>query len=327
MNVATRLGMTGLAAALTLGATGCTSMQARQAGAAAVGGTVRTAAATTDLGTRATSVSASSATASQPPCGTVRKVPRWRHVIWIVLENHGSTTALNPTAAPYLSTLAKSCAVATNVRAAAHPSLPNYLAMTSGRTHGVTDDGGPRQHRVGGASIFSQLGKGRWRLLAESMPHNCTRTNTGAYAVRHNPATYYTNIRRQCTRQDRPLRSTAALSSRFTLIVPNQRNNAHDRGVESADRWLSRRLPRILSSRQYRAGRTAVFITYDEAEESGPNRVATVVIAPSAVPGTLSARRLTHYSLLRATQTMLGLPGIGGSRRAPTYPRAFGLHS
>ncbi len=309
------LGKAGLAIALTLCATGCSLTQAHSTDVPVA-----------SLGTRTASVSASTASSNPGPCGTARKVPRWQHVVWIVLENHGSTTALDPRTAPYLSTLAKSCAVATNVRATAHPSLPNYLAMTSGRTHGITDDRDPRHHRLGGSSIFSQLGKGGWRVLAESMPRNCARTDSGAYAVRHNPATYYTNLGRQCTRQDRPLRSATTLSARFTMIVPNQRNNAHDRGVESADQWLSHRLPGILASRQYRAGRTAVFVTYDENEGTRPNRVTSVVIAPTAVAGTVSTRRLTHYSLLRATQRMFGLPGIGKSRRAPLYPRAFGLH-
>lgn len=322
VNVAARLGMAGLAAGLTVCAIGCTPTQASQVAAAT--GTVRAAAVTASVGATVRAAPTPAST-SQRPCGTARKAPRWRHVIWIVLENHGSSTALDPRAAPYLSAVAKACAVATNVRAAAHPSLPNYLAMTSGRTHGVRDDGDPSAHRVAGPSIFSQLGKGRWRVLAESMPRNCTRTNTGAYVVRHNPATYYANLRRQCSRQDRPLHSIRSLSAPFTMIVPNQRNNAHDHGVEAADRWLSRRLPSIITSQQYRAGRTAVFVTYDEAEGTGPNRVATVAISPSAVPGTVSARRLTHYSLLRATQTMLGLRGIGNSRQAQLYPRAFGL--
>ena len=41
--------------------------------------------------------------------------------------------------------------------AVTHPSLPNYLALTAGTTFGIEDDSGPSAHRLGGASIFSQV--------------------------------------------------------------------------------------------------------------------------------------------------------------------------
>ena len=37
-----------------------------------------------------------------------------------------------------------------------HPSLPNYLAIASGSTHGVTDDGDPSAHQLRGRTVFDQ---------------------------------------------------------------------------------------------------------------------------------------------------------------------------
>jgi len=76
--------------------------------------------------------------------------------------------------------------------------------MTSGSTQGITDDMGPSAHPLRAPNIFSQL-QGNWRALQESMPSRCARRDSGLYAVRHNPAVYYTNISRQCASRDIPL--------------------------------------------------------------------------------------------------------------------------
>src|SRR5213079_1440463 len=107
---------------------------------------------------------------------------------------------IGSSAAPYLNKLASQCGLATAYKAISHPSLPNYIAMTSGSTQGITDDSGPSAHPLDVPSIFSQLGSD-WRALEESMPSNCSLKNSGQYAVRHNPAAYYTNIRTACQTQ------------------------------------------------------------------------------------------------------------------------------
>ena len=106
-------------------------------------------------------------------CGARAGRPvRPRRVVWIVMENQAYSSVIGSRSAPYLNRLAAACGVATNFTAEAHPSLPNYLAMTSGSTQGVTDDNDPGSHRIGGPSIFSQLGT-RWQALEESMPRAC----------------------------------------------------------------------------------------------------------------------------------------------------------
>ena len=51
----------------------------------------------------------------------------------------------------------------------------------------------------------------------------------------------------------------------------------------TGDAWLRRWLPVLLASSAYRAGKTAIFITFDEG--GGGNRVATIAIAPSVRRG------------------------------------------
>ena len=257
---------------------------------------------------------------SSRPCGTARRPPAWQHVVWVVMENTGYQGIVRAAAAPYLNQLARSCGVATRFFAEAHPSLPNYIAMTSGSTHGITDDADPSAHRLSSPSIFSQLG-GDWRALQESMPGNCATKSSGLYAVKHNPAAYYTNV--ACAAQSVPLTDPPDLSARFTFVTPNLCHDMHDCSVAKGDAWLGGWLPKVLNSREYRAGKTAVFVTWDE--DSSPNHIATLVIAPSTPRGTTSAAKFNHYSMLRTTEEMLGLPLLGGASTAASMRSAFHL--
>jgi hypothetical protein len=263
---------------------------------------------------------ASGRPSSATPCGTARRAPAWQHVVWVVMENTGYSGIAGAPAAPYLNKLAGKCGLATQFFAETHPSLPNYIAMTSGSPQGISDDADPSAHRLSGPSIFSQLGRD-WRSLQESMPGNCAAKTSGLYAVKHNPAAYYTNL--DCAAQDVPLGDPPDLSARFTFVTPNLCNDMHDCSVAKGDAWMAGWLPKVLDSAEYRAGRTAVFITWDE--DSGPNQVATLVIAPSTPRGTTSARTFNHYSMLRTTEELLGLPPLGGASTAASMRSAFHL--
>jgi hypothetical protein len=171
--------------------------------------------------------------------------------------------------------------------------------------------------------------------LQESMPSNCSLGNSGLYAVRHNPAAYYANIRSQCATQDVPLGSTLDLSARFTFITPNVCNDMHScpgasdsaAQIANGDRWLSTWMPKILDSREYRSGSTVVFLTWDEDDYSSANKqhIATLVVAPSTPVGTAVGDRFDHYSMLRTTEELLGLDTLGKASSAPSMRAAFHL--
>jgi len=237
------------------------------------------------------------------------------------MENKAWSSILGAPDAPYVNALAGQCGAATDFFGEAHPSVPNYVAMTSGDTQGVTQDSVPT---LDAPSIFSQLGAD-WRVLAESMPANCSRAEMSPYTPRHNPGTYYTSIAAACSGQDVPLADPLDLSARFTFIVPNECSNTHSCPVASGDAFLSQLIPTIVDTPQYRAGTTAVFLTWDEADGGVNNQIATIVVAPSVRPGAQVADPLNHYSMLRATEEMLGLPLLGNAATAPDLRPAFGL--
>lgn len=273
---------------------------------------------------------AARADAAAGPCGTTAAPPKtYQHVVWIWMENHSFSSVIGP--APYLTSLAENCGLSTNYHALGHPSLPNYLAATSGK---LTDaqDCQPTDCPVSGASLFQQVtdSGGTWRSYQESMPTNCALTDSGPYIAHHNPAAYYTDLRGACPADDVPLGTLdqgafqkdidAGTLPTFAFVTPNECNDMHSScngsdAVHQGDSWLSSWMTKLTTSPAYLQGDTAVFITFDEADgdTGNTNQVATVVVAPSVAPGITIDKEFNHFSLLRATDYMLGLPPLGSA--------------
>ena len=278
-------------------------------------------------------------------CGRVAAPPTYRHVVWIWMENHSYGDIIgNKAQAPYLNALASECGLATNYHNISHPSLPNYLAATSGRDR----DGLPvlswldcSPSAVCDTSAASIFGQGEtWKAYQESMPSNCARSNSGEYAVRHDPPPYYEKLS-GCASHDVPYAKlvtdlAANAMPAFSFITPNLIHDMHDGTIAQGDAWLASHLPAILTSAAYRAGNTAIFITWDEGSGGHPAEncaetsdtschIATIVVSPSTRAGSISGILFNHYSLLGTTEQLLGLPRLGQASSYPTMTAAFHL--
>jgi phospholipase C len=319
------------AAGITVaGAVACTSHAAPTAATA----TPRAA------GTTTAPTAAAAAGRAAGPCGTTTTAPTYRHVIWIWFENHD---IMGSSSAPYFNSIASKCGVATNYHNVTHPSLPNYVAATSGiaSLEPFYSDCSPSNECSSSApSIFGQ-GE-TWKAYEESMSSNCNPSNSGDYAVRHNPPAYYPALT-TCSANDVPYPQLATdLASNalpaFSFITPNLIDDMHDGTIAQGNAWLSSNLPTILASPEYTSGSTAVFVTFDEGNDDGQTgencvantsdsscHVLTIVISPSTAAGSTSATMFSHYSLLATTEQLLGLPALGRAASAATMTAAFNL--
>ena len=68
----------------------------------------------------------------------------------------------------------------------------------------------------------------------------------------------------------------------------------------------------------------AVVIVFDENAGASGNQVYCVVISPFTTAGTQSGTNFTHYSLLRTTEEILGLPLLGNAATATSMRADFG---
>ena len=289
--------------------------------------------------------------ASRPQriCGTRHASPPrvYKHVVWIWLENKSYGQVVGNSSAPYINhALVSGCGLATNYHNITHPSLPNYVAATSGLGYTslgrFASDCEPRDScRSRARSIFTQVPS--WRAYEQSMPHDCAKSSFGNYAVKHNPPPYYTDLK-GCATKDVPYTRfeddlKANTLPAFSFITPNLCNDTHSCPLGTGDKWLGEQMPMLFRSRAYKSGDTAVFITFDEGDDAlGSSnhcasnttdagcRVATIVISPYTRPGSRSGALFNHYSLLRTTEQLLGIHQfLGEASHASSMRKAFGL--
>lgn len=241
------------------------------------------------------------------------------------MENHTVGQVIGSAGAPYETALAHDCGRAARYATVGRPSLPNYIGATSGDVHRITDDAPPRAHPLVSDNLFRQVRTASLseQSYEESMARHCEAGDNTGYIPSHNPEAYYVggSDRAACVANDVSLgtvhhgRFHDALRfdrlPAFSFVTPNICSDTHNCPVEAGDQWLAQWLRAILSSRAYRSGTTAVFLVWDE-----PTPMPLLVIAPSVSPGTVARVPLDHYSLLRATEEMLGLPLLGRAATA-----------
>jgi phospholipase C len=222
----------------------------------------------------------------------------------IVMENHSYGRALM---GAYTASLAKKYSVATDYHAVGSPSLPNYLALTSGNTWGIFDDG---YHRLPAGGIGAQLTSAGilWRAYMEGMTNGCF-SNTYPYALKHNPFAYYGG---SCPNQVVNFSHFAAdmrtLVPQFVWVTPGLCHDGHDCSTATADQWLSQTVPLILATDAWKS-HGLLLITWDEGD-GGDNHVLTLAIQPNPLERS-SSHAYNHYSLLATVEDRLGLGRLG----------------
>ena len=235
--------------------------------------------------------------------------PSASHVFVIVMENRSYDQVVG---SGYVAQLAAKYGVATDYHGVSHPSLPNYLAMTSGSTWGIADDG---FHALPAGGLGTQLTSAglEWRAYMEGMTNGCFRSPY-PYALKHNPFAYYGS---NCPSQVVPFAQFAKDMSgsvpQFVWITPDLCHDGHDCSNKVADNWLAQTVPTILGSSAWQDG-GVLLITWDEGEDSA-NSVLTLVIRPDPVLRR-SAKPYDHYSLLATIEDQLLLPRLGLAAQA-----------
>ncbi len=245
------------------------------------------------------------------------------------MENHEYGSIIGNASAPYLNSLASKYELLTNFYATTHPSEPNYIALVAGSTLRVTTDG---TYNLVAPSLFSQLGTAgkTWRAYEQDYPGACFTGSSasggidgpgvaGMYARKHDPAISFTSVSAhpaQCA-NIQPLSQFDAGVTAFSFITPNLVNDMHDGSVTQGDAFLREFVPLIIGHPVF--GSSVLFITFDEGSSGagthgdGGGHVATLVIAPGIQPGSRYTTYADHYSLLRTTQDLLGLPCLAAS--------------
>jgi hypothetical protein len=240
-------------------------------------------------------------------------------------ENH-DFGAVFPDGMPYLWHLARRYGYAADWSDVGHPSLPNYLAVFGGSSFNQPPDCSPGPAcGYPGPSVFGQaLARGETaRAYQESMPRPCDHSDSGSYAVRHNPWAYFPSEAAACQAGDgpagRPAGGALAADTRagtlpsVGMITPNLDHDAHDGTLAQADAWLHGWLPVLMSGPDWRAGRLAIVVVFDEG--AATDHVPFVLIAPQ-LAGVVLRQPANHYALTRLIDLVIGAPPLRHAARA-----------
>jgi phospholipase C len=258
--------------------------------------------------------------AAAVPAAAARRplVPVFRHVVVVVFENKERGEVAG---APTFARLARRYASLTRYDAVAHPSLPNYLALVSGSTQGISDD--CTDCVVDASSLADTLTAAHrtWKTYAEGLPSpGWTGAFAGHYAKKHDPFLYFRSVLDDPTQAKRvvpyaQLRRDlgAGRLPDFALVVPDLCHDMHDCPVATGDEWLRTQIVPLLT-KPVLAG-SVVFVVFDEGTTAvgGGGNVAALVLGPLVRPGAISAQPSSHYGLLRTIEDAWRLPRIGKS--------------
>ena len=235
----------------------------------------------------------------------------------VVFENKAFSHEVGSKQAPYLNKLFGVSAVFTRSYGITHPSQPNYLALFSGSTQGVTSDrclsrfhGRPNlgSQLIGAGFTFTGYSEG----LPAAGYRGCYH---GRYAAKHNPWVNFDNVPDSANQPYTAFPSDYAALPTVSFVVPDLCNDMHDCGTPAGDAWAAKNLEPY---RTWAANHNSLLvITYDEDDGGAGNHILTLVTGAGVRPGSYS-QRIDHYSVLRTLESLYGLPGIGNA--ATTQP-------
>jgi phosphatidylinositol-3-phosphatase len=286
----------------------------------------------------------------------------FNYILTIVMENHGLNDTYGSQCrgnCTYITQLANQYSLAKHYSSIGHPSLPNYLALTSGGNY----DRPPFDHDCSPQNLTTgcylsvpnivdnaESSGFTWRAYMEDQTRDgCVRSRTIAtYESTHNPFLYYTDIFNNATRCSKIVDANPATSgflalptkllsdlnstttaSNYMWLTPNLCNDGHNlcaplnNTVSQANMYLSQLVPKILNSTVFKTQNAALCITWDESSSSTNNIVATIWAGPAAKKLYKSNLAYTHYSQIQTVEASWNLPPLNLNDASATAMTEF----
>lgn len=269
-------------------------------------------------------------------------VPRYQHIFYIMMENHGYNEIVGNPDAPQINALANAYGLATESFGVTHPSEPNYVAAIGGNFFGIQDDGPYTGHTINAPSLASQLEAAglTWKSYQQSLPsvgYTGTRwplSGPTLYASKHNPFLNFASIQSNPAELANIVPDTqmaadlaAGAAPNFAFIAPDQCHDMHGTTtctddaalIAAGDAYVAATVQAITGSRLWARGNNAIVVTWDENDFSldtpngccdaatptqggGGGHIPTIVITNNGPRGLQDATPFNHYTLLATIQ-------------------------
>jgi hypothetical protein len=281
-------------------------------------------------------------------------VVRPDHIV-VVIEQDRASDAIGNVNFPYLNSVASTGLYYSNSHGVTHPSEPNTVALYSGSTQGVTDNG--RNYSFSGPNLAKSLFAAGLSFAgySENLPSDGSQVTQAGdsqypdlYTRNLNAMAQFTDVGTLATGAQRPNstvnRTFAAFRSipttdysslpTVSFIVPNNLHSTHGSNEaypwagspdeenndilrRSADAWLRDNLDPYLQ--WAKTHNSLLIVTQDEERWTGgtAQTVTTVVNGdPDLFVAGVNSSNVNHYNVLRTIEDMYGLPRLNNTAAA-----------
>ncbi|HEX5121325.1 MAG TPA: alkaline phosphatase family protein [Pseudonocardiaceae bacterium] len=250
-----------------------------------------------------------------PGAGSAVTVPpRFDHVVIVMEENHSFNDIIGSSSAPYINGLAAQGALFADSFAVTHPSQPNYVALFSGSTQGLTSDSCP--HTFTANNVGNQLRAAGFSFTgySEGLPADgSTVCTSGEYARKHSPWTNFSDLPATVNTKFSEFPTDLTTLPTVSFVIPNLLDDMHDGTVAEGDTWLRDNIDAYVQWAT--AHNSLLIVTWDEDDNSMNNQIPTLFVGAHVTPGKYT-ERVTHYNVLRTLQDAYGLAPLGNSATA-----------
>jgi phosphatidylinositol-3-phosphatase len=234
-------------------------------------------------------------------------VPTPAHTLVVIMENHAYSQVIGSSSAPYINSLKSGGASLSQSLAITHPSQPNYYALFSGSTQGVTDDSCVTPGFSSAANLGSEVVKagGTWGSYNETLPsQGSTTCSSGDYAQKHNPWFGFSNVPTSSAKTFAQFPTDYSTLPKLSFVTPNLCSDMHNCSVASGDTWLKNNLGAYAT--WAKTHNSLLVVTFDEDNLQSGNRIPTVLYGQPVIAGSSSSTTYNHYNLLRTLEDLVG---------------------
>jgi acid phosphatase len=266
-----------------------------------------------------------------------KKLPKYDHIVIVIEENHSFDQIIGSSNAPYINMLAKEGALFTDSHGVAHPSEPNYLAIFSGSTQGISDDRCLKDTLFNSPNLGSSLIKAGHTFggFAQTIPSagfpGCyyqisQATSSYLYARKHCPwVNWQGNGENQFAASlSKPMTDFPTDFSKLptvSFVIPDMDNDMHNTdpkgdtvSIRKADKWLKKNLARYV--KWAKKNNSLLILTFDEDDFKIQNHIPTIFVGAMVRPGRYNTR-IDHYDVLRTIEAIYQLPNSGEAKGKP----------
>jgi hypothetical protein len=262
-------------------------------------------------------------------CSRTPGLPKPDHIIVVMEENHGYDELIGSANAPFINQMAKAGALFTDSHGVTHPSQPNYLALFSGSTQGVTGDdcldNTTPYVTLNLAALLLKNGltfKGYAQTLPEIGSLVCTSLKSGLtgadlYARKHCPWVNWqgeqeNNIPDSLSQPMTAFPKDFSKLPTVAFVIPDMDHDMHNIGapgdaaaIKRGDQWLQQNLGAYVAWAKMH--NSLLILTFDEDDFKLVNHIPTVIVGGPVKAG-MYTEKINHYSVLHTIETIYGLP-------------------